>query len=269
MATMSGSTLLPQGRADGDGLFAELIASNPAKSTLWRGGIVSVTAHVVIISALILIPIFWAEAPPDRSDYVVGLIYNPPAAAAAPPPKGNPNVHNVEPAHPVTRDIQPKKPDLALPDPTPHEAELKPEQRPQESEQEGVADGSDNGIKEGLPGGVDGGVAGGIVGGVVGGCVGCTGDGAVMDYDQPPKPIKITRPQYPQEAFVKKIEGTVEVEILIDINGIVVRAHVVRSVPMLDAAALQTVYQWRFSPAIKNGHPVATIARAPVAFRIY
>ena len=34
------------------------------------------------------------------------------------------------------------------------------------------------------------------------------GDGPVLDYDQAPRAIKITRPQYPQEAFVKKIEGT-------------------------------------------------------------
>jgi outer membrane biosynthesis protein TonB len=38
---------------------------------------------------------------------------------------------------------------------------------------------------------------------------------------------------------------------------------------MLDAAALQTVYQWLFEPARKHGVPVATIAHAPVAFRIY
>ena len=60
-----------------------------------------------------------------------------------------------------------------------------------------------------------------------------------------------------------------EVEILIDSTGRVAKARVVRSIPMLDASALQTVYQWRFSPAIKNGHPVATIAHAPVMFRIY
>jgi len=56
---------------------------------------------------------------------------------------------------------------------------------------------------------------------------------------------------------------------MIDITGRVVNARVVRSVPMLDAAAIQTVRQWVFSPAMKQGHPVATIARAPVAFRIY
>ena len=68
---------------------------------------------------------------------------------------------------------------------------------------------------------------------------------------------------------MKKIEGTVEVEILIDSTGRVAKARVVRSIPALDAAALQTVMQWVFSPAIKNGRPVATVASAPVTFRIF
>jgi TonB family protein len=89
------------------------------------------------------------------------------------------------------------------------------------------------------------------------------------DYDEPPRLIKIVKPLYPQEAFSKKIEGTVELEILIDVTGAVARARLVKSIPLLDQAALETVYQWRFSPAMKNGRPVATIARAPVMFRIY
>ena len=117
--------------------------------------------------------------------------------------------------------------------------------------------------------GVEGGVVGGVPGGVLGGVIGGTGDGPVMDYDQPPRAIRLTQPKYPPDAFVKKIEGTVEVEILIDANGNVARARVIQSIPALDQAALKTVYRWRFSPAIKNGRPVATIANAPVAFRIY
>jgi protein TonB len=117
--------------------------------------------------------------------------------------------------------------------------------------------------------GVEGGQVGGIPGGVLGGVIGGTGTGPVLDYDAPPRPIKITRPQYPQEAFIKKIEGTVIVEILIDATGRVVRARVIQSVPLLDAAAIKTVYQWVFQPAVKRGQPVATIAHAPVAFRIY
>ena len=56
---------------------------------------------------------------------------------------------------------------------------------------------------------------------------------------------------------------------LIDSTGRVVRARVLQSVPLLDAAALRTVYEWVFQPAIKHGRPVATIAHAPIAFRIY
>src|SRR4029453_18663988 len=91
----------------------------------------------------------------------------------------------------------------------------------------------------------------------------------VLDWDSPPKAIKLTKPQYPQDAFVKKIEGTVEVEIIIDITGRVVHARVVKSIPLLDAAAVQTVYQWVFQPAMKHGRAVSTRATAPVTFRIF
>jgi len=117
--------------------------------------------------------------------------------------------------------------------------------------------------------GVEGGVVGGVPGGVPGGVVGGTGDGPVLDYDSPPRPLKMTKPEYPQDAFVKKIEGTVEVEFLIGVDGRVISARVVRSVPMLDAEAIRTVRQWVFAPAMKGGRPVSTIARAPVQFHIF
>ena len=90
----------------------------------------------------------------------------------------------------------------------------------------------------------------------------------VSDYDQPPRPIKITKPKYPKDAYAKKIAGIVEVEILIDASGKVTRARVLKSIPSLDPAALDTVEQWRFRPATKNGRSVATIARAPIIFAI-
>jgi len=93
--------------------------------------------------------------------------------------------------------------------------------------------------------------------------------GSSSDDDKPPRPVKIVKPSYPQYAFDKKIEGTVEVQISIGASGKVTDACIAQSVPYLDHAALEAVYQWRFSPAIKNGSPVAAIARAPVMFRIY
>ena len=85
--------------------------------------------------------------------------------------------------------------------------------------------------------------------------------GPVIDYDQPPRPIKITRPQYPQEAFVKKIEGTVEVEILIDSTGHGrARARGAGRSRSSTPRPSRPCQQWVFTPAIKNGRPVATIA---------
>jgi TonB family protein len=58
------------------------------------------------------------------------------------------------------------------------------------------------------------------------------------------------------------------VEILIDKTGGVAKARVVKSIPELDEAALQCVRDWVFRPAQKAGEPVATVASAPVTFKI-
>ena len=278
MSLMTGLALSPAPRAErppepasppdpADGLFKDLVVSNPPKARTGRWLQGSLIGHVLAIAALILVPILWQGEPPEHVDYVKLLIYNPPPPPPPPLPKGAALVEKAEPAKPVTPEPKPDKPDFKVD--VPKEEPLKPEARTPDTEQVGSPNGSDIGMAEGMEVGVEGGVVGGVPGGVIGGVIGGTGDGPVLDYDQPPRPIKITKPQYPQEAFVKKIEGTVEVEILIDAGGNVARARVVQSIPALDQAALQTVYQWRFSPAIKNGHPVATIARAPVQFRIY
>jgi protein TonB len=226
----------------------------------------SLAAHTLLIAAVILVPSLWPIEMPDIPDYVVRLVYNPPPPPPPPLPRGNPFLRKQElPKPATTAEVEPQKPTLTMPV---EDAPLRPEDRVNVSEQAGSANGSDAGMPEGMESGVVGGVPGGVPGGVVGGCVGCTGDNPVMDYDQPPKLIKTVRPQYPQEAFVKKVEGDVLVEILIDATGRVVRARVLQSIPQLDAAAIQTVYQWQFSPAVKQGRPVATIAHAPVRFRI-
>ena len=279
MALMTGLALSPAPPTDGrpepasaipdpaDSLFKDLVVSNPtkARSAFWVQG--SFVGHVVAIGALILVPILWPGPLPEHTDYIRALIYNPPPPPPPPLPKGSAILERAEPTKPVTPDPKPQKPDFKVD--IPKEQPLKPEARTPESEQHGSPTGSDIGMAEGMQVGVEGGVVGGVPGGVIGGVIGGTGDGPVLDYDQPPRPIKMDKPEYPQEAFVKKIEGTVEVEILIDANGNVARARVIQSIPALDQAALKTVYRWRFSPAIKNGRPVATIANAPVAFRIY
>lgn len=250
-----------------DGIFGRLVGSAPPPPAR-RGLAVSAVAHTVTIAAIVLAPILWPEPLPDSLDVYRVLIYNPPPPPPPPLPKGSAAKPTTEAAKPVTPEETPRKPDTLV-EPKPEDSELQPEARDKMSEQFGSAAGSDMGVAEGMEGGVEGGVVGGVLGGVLGGVVGGTGDGPVLDYDSPPRAIKITRPQYPQEAFVKKVEGTVVLEILIDQNGRVIRARVLQSIPLLDAAAIETVKQWVFKPAIKNGRPVATVANAPVGFRIF
>jgi protein TonB len=261
------------GAIDEDKLLAgNLIASVPKKHTRFRqiwGS--SFALHAIAALLVLLVPVFVPPDLPPR-DVITVLIYDPPPPPPPPLPMGSRmQEEKPEPPKPVV-ETPPEEPEFTAPiEPTtPTEvAELRPEDAVSPDDQFGSETGSEFGVPEGMDMGVEGGMVGGIPGGVLGGVLGGTGTGPVMDYDSPPRPIKITRPQYPQEACVKKVEGTVVVEILIDSTGRVVRARVIQSVPMLDAAALQTVYQWIFEPAIKRGRPVPTIAHAPVAFRIY
>ena len=280
MNIMSGGTLLeaPPGSRPGDNvppqqdeLFGSLVASNPGKFHRWFGFRESLIIHTLGIGGAVLLAFLWPSPTPDAPDYIRALLYNPPPPPPPPLPRGTAMIEKPQPAKPVTPDPHPKNRDETLTPPieVPKEAPLEPENRPPETEQAGSPNGSDFGMAEGMEEGVEGGVVGGVPGGVLGGVIGGTGDGPVLDYDQPPRLIKQTRPQYPQEAFVKKIEGTVVVEILIDASGRVIRARVIQSVPALDGAALQTVYQWVFAPAMKHGRPVATVAHAPVGFRIF
>jgi periplasmic protein TonB len=272
MGAMSGVAMATPGvrspRNVADDLFTGLVVSDPPKAGRSIAWPVSLIGHGVAIAAVILVPLFWPGELPGHPDYVKVLIFNPPPPPPPPLPRGS-GIEEKKTAKPVTPEVKPETPKLTVEPEVPKEEEIKPEAREPETLQAGSETGSDLGVPDGMEGGTEGGTVGGVFGGVLGGCVGCTGDGPVMDYDTPPRPVKITRPQYPQEAFVKKIEGTVEVEILIDSTGKVVDARVVKSIPLLDAAARQTVLQWVFTPAVKHGRPVATVAFAPVTFRIF
>jgi len=61
---------------------------------------------------------------------------------------------------------------------------------------------------------------------------------------QPPVKIKDVKPVHPAEAQRAGIQGAVIVEIVIDETGRVSKASILRSIPMLDEAALEAVRQW-------------------------
>ena len=81
-----------------------------------------------------------------------------------------------------------------------------------------------------------------------------------------PMKIKDVKPVYPQIAQAARISGVVIMEIIVDKNGDVRDARVLRSIPMLDQAALDAVRQWRYTPTTLNGVPVELLMTATVNF---
>lgn len=94
------------------------------------------------------------------------------------------------------------------------------------------------------------------------------GVGPENPYEVEPRMVKKAAPAYPKDARRQRIQGTVLVEFLIDDEGRVAHAEVRESIPALDAAALATIRKWRFAPGRIAGKAVATVAQAPVAFRL-
>jgi TonB family protein len=79
-------------------------------------------------------------------------------------------------------------------------------------------------------------------------------------------PHRLGNPLYPEEALVAGITGVVVAEVVISESGTVTDARVVRSVPLLDEAALEAVREWRFTPTIVDGNPVPIRTTVTVHF---
>jgi TonB family protein len=83
-----------------------------------------------------------------------------------------------------------------------------------------------------------------------------------------PKKIRDVKPYYPPEAQAAGVQGIVIMEAVIDRDGYVRDARVLRSVPILDQAATDAVRQWQFTPTLLNGVPVEVIMTVTVNFTL-
>jgi protein TonB len=83
-----------------------------------------------------------------------------------------------------------------------------------------------------------------------------------------PQKIHHVAPAYPQIARAAGVSGVVILEALIAEDGSVRDVKVLRSVQLLDAAAIDAVRQWRFTPTLLNGVPVQVIMTVTVSFSL-
>jgi TonB family protein len=110
------------------------------------------------------------------------------------------------------------------------------------------------------------GVAGAVVTPSGGG--GPTGPVRVGGNIRPPVKTQSAEPVYPPTAIAAGIQGVVILEITIGTDGAVSNARVLRSIPLLDQAALDAVRQWRYEPTLLNGAPTPVIMTATVNFAL-
>ncbi len=232
--------------------------------------LISTAAHVVVIGVVVAIPILYvsAELPrvPDMVAFVVSTAPSPPPPPPPPPP-----------APAATR----SKPKAIAPVPT-----ANPRAAPVEAPREIVEEVPvDTGSTEGVPGGVEGGVAGGVVGGVVGGLV------SELPPPPPPPPppspppvarapvriggelkapalLERVEPEYPPIAVRAQVQGVVILEAVVDPHGRVEDVRVLRSIPLLDKAAITAVRQWRYSPLLLNGTAERFVLTVTVSFSL-
>ena len=124
----------------------------------------------------------------------------------------------------------------------------------------GMGSGSGGGVGSGTGNGFGPGQGGGTGGGLyhVGGGVGA------------PQLIYSVDPEFSDEARRAKYQGVCLVQIVVDAQGNVQRAKVLRALGMgLDEKAIEAVKQYRFKPAMLQGKPVPVEVNVEVNFRIY
>ena len=122
-------------------------------------------------------------------------------------------------------------------------------------------------------------VEGGVPGDVIGGWVGGLGGTPAPKEPEPTiyvvrgkleRPEKLVHidPVYPAIATATRVEGLVILEATIDGEGNVGKLRVLRSIPLLDAAAVDAVKRWKYEPTVIGGTPVSVLMTVTVKFAL-
>ena len=211
----------------------------------------SLVVHGVTIAGMVVVPAAAVNVPRDvpPASSMLAFVATPLPPAPAPPP--------------------PPSPSDPLPVQTP------PPPLPQASSEGGrPAVTFDPGRLAGIESRVPGGVAGGIVGGRVGTppappqapprVTPVRVGGKIL----PPTKLRDIAPLYPYEADLAGVQGIVILKATIGVGGQITDVEVLRSIPLLDEAALTAVRQWVYTPTLLNGVPVPVVLTVTVRFFI-
>ena len=85
---------------------------------------------------------------------------------------------------------------------------------------------------------------------------------------KPPTKLHDVTPQYPDIARRARVSGIVILEATIGEDGRVTNARVLRSMPLLDQAAIDAVMHWTYTPTLLNGVAVPIFMTVTVTFTL-
>jgi protein TonB len=217
----------------------------------WYGLPLTVLVHTVLVGTVVIVPLVATDVlpvlPAAQTSYVV--------VEAPSPPPGPPPAARRESAR--TLFAGPNAAPVTAPAGIAPDSGLVREPEP----------GTDTSVPGGLPGSLD-------------------GAGLVVQPEAPPPapppttPVRITTelrppakikdvlPIYPELAMRAHVAGSVVLEATINAEGRVVDVRVLRSIPLLDKAAVDAVRQWEFTPTRLNGVAVPVIMTVTVNFTL-
>lgn len=242
-------------------MFEDMVVSspNPTKTNKPWTVVVSMLFQVAFLTVLILIPLIYTEALP-KTMLATMLVAPPPPPPPPPPPAAAPVVHVKPQVHLMDAGK------LVAPKVIPKDVKIIKEDEP---------DMGSVGVAGGVPGGVPGGQMGGVIGGVIGGVGAAPPPPKVTPSRirqggnvQAARLINRIQPAYPPLARQTRQSGTVRLHAIIAKDGTIQSLDVQSGPPLLQAAALDAVRQWKYQPTLLNGEPVEVETTIDVIFTL-
>lgn len=240
------------------GVVSNVAASEKEAAMRWSMLPVSVGAHVIAAVAFVIIPLAAEVEPPDPAPLRTLTV----TMKVMPVPSAGPARPSVAPVVPA-----------AAPAPTAAPPFIPAEHPAAPADPAFVPSGV--ATEGGMPSGIAGGLGTSVPVGPV----------AVAPPPPPPTPaptlvrsgqgvreprkIVDVVPVYPAIARDSKIEGIVILEAVINERGGIERVRVLKSVPLLDAAAVEAVKGWRYTPTLLNGAPVSVLMTITIHFTMH
>ena len=233
-------------------MFADVVSpSITVGSRTWYWLPLSIAAHAVIVAVVLIVPMMTADVvrlPPS----VITFLASAAAPLPPPPPPLDPEDRPIEWRDPRAADLAPVKAPSGV------TAEREAERRRVRATAvpdtpSGAISGFEERLEPELPPPPP---APSVIVVRVGGNI------------RPPSKLKDVKPIYPSIAQAARVEGVVIIEATIGPDGKIEGTRVLRSIPFLDAAAVEAVRQWEYTPTLLNGSPVSLLMTVIVTFTL-